>query len=129
MSDGFIGRTRTQQKLWDGKLKVMNLGCLALVESGHGGFPIIYADAVRAANPRPRYSGHQWGNVSKFGIGVVDLMPFNLMLSEAAMNPSLPQHARRPLIAYGRFRPMYNFGENGREALHLYRATWWKDTR
>ena len=77
------------------------------------------------ADPPIRYAGHnlsdpRWGNV-------VDLVPFNLMLEASAMNQSLPPSMRRPLVAYSRFRPMYNWGEAGIEEQALDRSAWWRE--
>ena len=117
----------TKQSIQRGKqMKLLQKGCVGLVQGGHSGFPILYSKALRAANPTPRYSGHNWSS-PQWGPRVVDLVPFNLMLSASAMNASLPPHERRPLILYGPFRPMYNWGEAGLEASRLSRGVWWKD--
>ena len=107
-------------------LKKMNKGCVGLVQSGHGGFPILYAGGLAAANPKPRYAGHNW---SAWGSRVVDLVPFNVMLARATMNISLPLHERRPLFAYSRFRPLYTWGESGTEDGNYDAALWWKERR
>lgn len=47
--------------------------CFGMVRSGHGGFPLLYESAIRAAEPLPRYEAQttQFHN---------DLVPFNLGL-------------------------------------------------
>ena len=111
VAEGWWARSAYQQRVRRLQLKVMSRGCVGLVQSGHGGFPILYAKALRAANPLPRYAGHDWADPK--WANVVDMVPFNLMLEASAMNKSLPPHKRRPLVAYSRFRPLYKYAAFG----------------
>ena len=97
MAEGWWARSAYQQRVRRLQLKVMSRVCVGLVQSGHGGFPILYAKALRADNPLPRYAGHDWADPK--WANVVDMVPFNLMLEATAMNKSLPPHKRRPLVA------------------------------
>ena len=123
--ENYIAHSWKQERLRASHMKIMQKGCFGLVQSGHSGFPILYDKALRAASPTPRYDGHEFSSL-KWGVGVVDLVPFNLMLSATSMNASLPPAARRPLVALG---PAYNWGEGGKETQDLRRSLWERLTK
>ena len=78
-------------------------GCMGGIMNGHSGFPTLYAKALRAATPTPRYANHTPRAVA--GGGYNDLLPFNMELGEWGRSAGMP------MLVDPRFRPVYSYGE------------------
>ena len=82
-------------------LNLIKANCFGVIQSGHGGVSLLYADAVRAASPTPAYtwiSGQQMPPANEH-------ITLNVALSAwGAANG-------RPFLVDPRFRAVYNFGE------------------
>lgn len=87
-------------------------GCMGGIMNGHSGFPTLYARALRAATPMPRYENQTPIAIGTSGFN--DLAPFNLALSKWGRANGMP------MLVDPRFRPLYPYGEG---ELYLRNAT------
>ena len=83
---------------------MVHQGCMGTLLSGHGGFPVFFAQALRSAEPRPGYANQKLFKLTAGG-GYNDLVPFNLALGKHGRAVGMP------FLVDPRFRPLYTYGE------------------